>query len=177
MRGARTAAAAGALVCVGACVWAVWLLFGARLTAVTGAGPPDGTVTVAECFDSYDHEGSLLGVDCEGTFAPREAPTLHEDVVLRGADSSYPAGTRIEVRLAGGMAFEPSAVEFVKYATYATLLVVPGVAGGLWLSTLARRGTAPAPDRFVLLLFAGAVGVLVVGLGLQFVVSAVVSFY
>ncbi|MFE3324176.1 hypothetical protein [Streptomyces sp. NPDC059176] len=177
MRGARAAATAGALVCVGACVWAVWLLFGTRLTAVTGAGPPDGTVTVTECFDSYDHEGSLLGVDCEGAYTAAGSPAHPEDVVLRGAESSYPAGTRVEVRLAGGMAFEPSAVEFVKYATYATILVFPGVVGGLWLSALARRGSAPAPDRYVLLLFAGAVGVLVVGLGLQFVVSAVVSFY
>ncbi|MFD5427871.1 hypothetical protein [Streptomyces sp. NPDC127084] len=180
MRNARAAAAiTGAVLCLGMSIWGVWLVFGARLTAVTGSGPADGVLTVSECHGNHDIGASLLGLDCEGVFAATgsHGPASQDDVVLVGADEDYPAGTRVEVRLTGGAAFEPSPVEFVTYATWAALLLTPGAVACLRLSALAWRGTPPAPGGYALLVFVGGIGVLLLGLVVQLLTSIAVALF
>ncbi|MEU2153719.1 hypothetical protein ABZ532_01605 [Streptomyces sp. NPDC019396] len=161
-------------------IWGVWLVFGARLTAVTGSGPADGVLTVSECHGNHDIGASLLGVDCEGAFAATgsRGPASRDNVVLVGADEDYPAGSRVEVRLTDGAAFEPSPVEFVTYATWAALLLTPGAVACLWMSVVAWRGTAPGtPGGYALLVFVGGIGVLLLGLVVQLLTSIVVALF
>lgn len=157
-----------ALVCAVACVvgsgWLGWTTFGERMAAMAAIGPADGVLTVSRCFDLSDAEGYSLGTGCEGTFRPSGGVGRRDGLKLRGADEKYRAGTRVEVRLADGIAFERSAVSFVQDGATLTLMgVVIGVPVA-WLVASARRGRPVSGDGYVFALIAGTFCTLVLGL-------------
>ncbi|WP_327682736.1 hypothetical protein [Kitasatospora sp. NBC_00458] len=175
-RGVRVAASLGGLVCLGATLFVVWLLPGQRMAATLGIGAVDGRVVVDECFRTSDFEGGGDGVECDGRFVPAGGSEVGRRVRLREAGGLHPAGSRVEVRLAGGDAFEESIGASVEFAGLAGILLALGGAGVGWCFDTARRGEAGSDGWMIVFCF-GPIAAAVLGVPLVLVLALLVKLF
>ncbi|MEU2628644.1 hypothetical protein [Kitasatospora sp. NPDC007106] len=155
-----------AVLWLGGCLAVVWLLFGARLAALTGVAGATGTFVVAGCFEELEGNDT----HCRGTYTPFAASSSTgaaavPSVLLRSAAGDHRPGTRRDVRLVGRDVFEPSPSTAAHYVTYAGWTAATLGLPGHWLLTSARRGRLRNGENYffgwlVALLGAVALGIL-----------------
>ncbi|MEV0532913.1 hypothetical protein [Kitasatospora sp. NPDC050463] len=169
----RVATLVAVLAVLAGSLWLVWALVGVRIVAAAGIGPVDGVVTVVRCYQTTDSDGNDDGIDCQGQYTPADAVGPGRAITLSDAKESYPAGQRVEVRLAGGRAFQDSGFALIKYGMFAAVLLALGVSAAGWLVDTVRRGEAGS-DGFLpvfcigpLAVVAAAVPVLLIVVGVR----------
>lgn len=143
----------------------VWLLFGARLGALTGVAGPTGTFLVTDCFDGLD----TTDIHCRGTYTPSSASssagaTAARPIHLRSASGDLRSGTRRDVRLVGDAVFEPSPLAAAEHVTLAGWTVVTLGLPGHWLLTSAREGRLRDGDNYVFVWLASLLGAIALGI-------------
>ncbi|MFE6050430.1 hypothetical protein ACFQ6N_06735 [Kitasatospora sp. NPDC056446] len=150
---------------LGGAVWLAWVVTAQRMGAAMGLGPADGVVVVERCYEVSDGEGNSDGTDCQGRFTPAGAGgDQARPIVVRGATGKHRAGTRLPVRLAQGVAHEPSSSPAVKYGVVAGMILVAGAVPAGWLLTAAWRGRALEGTVLFGAVFAGLTAVAVLGI-------------
>lgn len=158
------AAAVGAAVSLGIAGWLVWLLPGPQLAAILGFGPVDGVVTVYECHEATDAEGYSTGTDCTGWYVPRGTGEPARETVLASAAAKHPHGAEVEVRTAGGRAYELSGTAVFDTGTTTGLLLVPFLALSAWLVSCARGASPGDGEGYFFAALAGMVAVIVLAM-------------
>ncbi|MER5379583.1 hypothetical protein ABT040_04780 [Streptomyces sp. NPDC002688] len=147
------------------CLAVVWLLFGARLAALTGIAGPSGTFVVAGCFEGPEDTDT----HCRGTYTPSSASssadaTAARPMLLRSASGDLRPGTRRDVRRVGDAVFEPSPLGAAEYVTFAGWTAVTLVLPGHWLLTSARRGRLLNGENYVFVWLASLLGAIALGI-------------
>ncbi|MGW6868275.1 hypothetical protein [Streptomyces sp. NPDC054901] len=142
----------------------VWLLFGARLGALTGVAGPTGTFVVTGCYGGLEQTDTR----CGGTYTPSSVPSssggsAERSTQLHSPADEYLPGTRRNVRLVGGAAFEPSPLSAAEHVTFAIWTAVTLGLPGHWLLTSARRGRLRGGDGYVFVWLASLVGAIALG--------------
>ncbi|MFF3014952.1 hypothetical protein [Streptomyces sp. NPDC057939] len=143
----------------------LWLLFGARLGALTGITGPTGTFAVADCHGGLEQTAT----QCRGTYTPYSVPSTRGGPAARAARLHSPAdehrpGTRRHVRLVGGRAFEPSPFAAAENVTFAVWAAATLGLPGHWLLASVRRGRLRDGDGYVFAWFGSFVGGIALGI-------------
>ncbi|MFF8804448.1 hypothetical protein [Streptomyces omiyaensis] len=153
-----------AVLWLAAALTVTWLLFGARLGALSGFMPPTGSFAVTGCFEGME-EGDF---SCRGRYTPFGAGAVtREDVLLRSADDEHRLGTRTSVRLVGDQVFEPSPIGTFEYVSMAGWTVSTLGMPGLWMLASARRGRTADGDGYVFAWLAALLGAIALGLAVM----------
>ncbi|MFF3617064.1 hypothetical protein [Streptomyces sp. NPDC002580] len=143
----------------------VWLLFGARLAALTGVAGPTGTFVVTDCFEGLEETET----HCRGKYTPSFASssaeaTVARPMLLRSASGDFKPGTRRDVRVVGDVVFEPSPSSAAEYVTFAGWTAVTLGLPGHWLLTSARRGRLLGGERYVFVWLVSLFGAIALGI-------------
>ncbi|MFE7594366.1 hypothetical protein ACFU6K_33670 [Kitasatospora sp. NPDC057512] len=174
---ARIAAGALAVALLAGAAWLAWTLTAERMSAAMGLGPPDGVVVVEECYEVSDSEGYSDGTDCKGRFTPAGGGADRaRPIVVQDTNGKHRAGTLLPVRLAKGVAHEPSASPAVKYGIAAAMILVLGTVSAGWLLTAAWRGRAPEGSVLLTSTLVGLMAVAVLGIAAGLLAGIVALF-
>ncbi|MFD9464184.1 hypothetical protein [Streptomyces sp. NPDC060027] len=153
-----------AVLWLAGCVAVVWLLFGARLAALTGIAGPTGTFVIAGCFEGLEDTGT----HCRGEYTPSSASadaTAARPMLLRSASGDLRPGTRTrrDVRLVGDTVFVPSPLAAAEYVTFAGWTAATLGLPGHWLLTSARRSRLLNGENHVFVWLASLIGAIALG--------------
>ncbi|MEV7525083.1 hypothetical protein [Streptomyces sp. NPDC091371] len=173
----RWAAGVGAVVSLGVGGWLVWLLPGPALAAVLGFGPVDGVVAISECHEGQDLDGGSTGTWCSGAFTPRGAGEASRRMLLVSAAEEYKPGAVVEVRTAGGRAYELSGMAVFDLGVPTGLLIVPFLAVSGWLVSCARGASPGDGEGYVFAALFGLVAVPALGLVAAILVGSAIAVF
>ncbi|MFI8423611.1 hypothetical protein [Streptomyces sp. NPDC085479] len=153
-----------AVLWLAAALTVTWLLFGARLGALSGVMGPTGSFVVTGCFEGLE-EGDT---HCRGRYTPSGADAATRvGVLLRSAGDEHRPGTRRPVRLVGDDVYEPSPVGTFGYVSMAGWTVSTLGMPGLWMLASARRGRTADGDGYVFAWLAALMGAIALGLAVM----------
>ncbi|MFE4515559.1 hypothetical protein ACFRMQ_15365 [Kitasatospora sp. NPDC056783] len=173
----RIAAGVLAVALLAGAAWLAWTLTAQRISAAMGLGPPDGVVVVEECYEVSDSEGYNDGTNCRGRFTPAGGGADQaRPIVVHDTSRKHPAGTLLPVRLAKGVAHEPSASPAIKYGIAAAMILVLGAVSAGWLLTTAWRGRAPDGSALLTSALVGLMAVAVLGIAAGLLAGIVALF-
>ncbi|MFF4926120.1 hypothetical protein ACWDD9_21020 [Kitasatospora sp. NPDC001119] len=173
----RIAAAVLAVALLAGAAALTWTLAAERMSAALGLGPPDGVVVVEDCYEVSDSEGYNDGTNCKGRFTPAGGGADQaRPIVVQDTSGKHRAGTRLPVRLAKGVAHEPSASPVIKYGIAAAMILVLGTVSAGWLLTTAWRGHAPEGSILLTSAGVGLMAVMLLGIAAGLLAGIVALF-
>uniref|UniRef100_A0AAU2K0I0 DUF805 domain-containing protein n=1 Tax=Streptomyces sp. NBC_00049 TaxID=2903617 RepID=A0AAU2K0I0_9ACTN len=96
---------------------------------------------IIECYDATTVDGDPNGYACEGAYTPRSFDKPQGEITLRKADRKRRAGSLVEVRTAGGTAYELSGSALSMWMSITWFLFAPFLILSIWLLTCARHAS------------------------------------
>ncbi|WP_314247469.1 hypothetical protein [Streptomyces sp. DSM 40907] len=119
---------------------------------------------IIKCYDATTADGNPNGYACEGAYTPRSSDVPQGEISLRRADKKHRAGSLVEVRTAGGVAYEMSGSALSMWMSITWILFAPFLILSIWLLTCARHASWAQGNGWIpLLMFTVPLSPLVFG--------------
>ncbi|MFD6279537.1 hypothetical protein ACFWFI_28810 [Streptomyces sp. NPDC060209] len=118
----------------------------------------DGIMRITECYDATTADGYPNGYACEGVYTPRSVARPRggkqpqRDMTLHKADKKHRVGSLVEVRTAGGKAYELSGDALSLWMITTWFLFAPFLTLSIWLLACARHASWARGNGYIVFL-------------------------